>query len=390
MLKKNWIKILVGIFLMTLAPAVTSAQHMFQVILQGQPAPEGSEKIYIAGNFNQWNPSHTPLSYDTTYKIWFANLRGIPAGELAFKFTRGSWQSVETDSAFQDVQNRILHLQSDTLIVVSVAGWKDPRSFIQPTASANVRILDSAFKMKALDRTTAIRVYLPAGYNTSKKKYPVIYMQDGQNLFDEYTSRFGEWGVDEILDSLIQKGKRAAIVVGIDHGPDRINEYNPFDHEEFGKGLGDLYLDFLVKELKPFIDQRYRTLPDKKNTIIAGSSMGGLFAYYAMLKATQVFGKAGVFSPSFWIAPQMKHWTDSLSPKLSGKIFFAAGAKESESMVEDMEEIMDMLGKKSRVSIYSFIDQEGKHNESTWHQWFPHFYLWILADGNNYIMDIDD
>ncbi len=121
-------------------------------------------------------------------------------------------------------------------------------------------------------------------------------MHDGQNVFDDSTSFAGEWGVDETLDSISSHGKEI-IVVAVDHGGQkRINEYCPYDMEKFGKGEGNQYVDFLVKDLKPFIDKNYRTEKDKQNTFIAGSSMGGLISMYAVLKYPGVFGGAGVFS----------------------------------------------------------------------------------------------
>ena len=122
-----------------------------------------------------------------------------------------------------------------------------------------------------------------------------MYMHDGQNIFDDFTSAYGEWGVDECVDSLVKSGKPGCIIVGIDNGPKRMNEYNPYDHKEFGKGEGDLYLDFIVHTLKPFIDKQHRTLTKRENTIIAGSSMGGLISYYAMLQHPGHFWKRGHF-----------------------------------------------------------------------------------------------
>ena len=129
-------------------------------------------------------------------------------------------------------------------------------------------------------------------------------MHDGQNLFDKATSFAGEWGIDEAMDSI----KNACIVVGIDNGGlKRMYEYNPNDTKQYGRGEGRAYLAFIVNNLKPFIDKKYRTLPGKQYTWMAGSSMGGLITFYAGLYYPQVFGGLGVFSPSFWIAPQSKH-----------------------------------------------------------------------------------
>ena len=258
-------------------------------------------------------------------------------------------------------------------------------------------MLDTAFFIPQLNTSRRICIYLPQGYNETKKHYPVMYLQDGQNLFDEATSAFGdEWGVDECLDSLIAKGKPACIVVGIDNGgTTRMSEYNPYEfiwkdslQSKTFLPQGNEYLSFLTQILKPFIDKKYRTLSGKENTIIAGSSMGGLISYYAALKYPDVFGKAGVFSPAFWTAPQIKPLTDAVSSKLNSKFFFYIGEKEGDKFVNDMKEVAEKLGTNSNTMIYSVIDEEGKHNEKNWRQWFAEFYLWMMADGYNNVIKL--
>lgn len=145
------------------------------------------------------------------------------------------------------------------------------------TASAQV----STFKLDApqLKTTKKIWVYLPKNYKTSDKKYPVIYMHDAQNLFDAKTSFAGEWNIDETLDSL----KKQAIVIGIEHGNEkRLEELTPFPNEKYGGGKADDYLEFMVITLKPYVDKNYRTKPNANNTVIFGSSLGGLVSYYAV------------------------------------------------------------------------------------------------------------
>ena len=252
------------------------------------------------------------------------------------------------------------------------------------TASKQVHVMDTAFFMPQLNRTRRIWIYLPEDYEKNKKQYPVLYMQDGQNIFDAATAASEEWNVDECLDSLINAGRQACVVVGIDSDPKRVNEYNPFASPDFGEG--DRYLDFISQTLKPFIDSHYRTLPSKENTIIAGSSMGGLISYYAMIKQSQVFGKAGIFSPLFSVAPQIKLLTDSLAAKISGKFFFYMGAKEGDENISNMTGIEEMLGERSAAMIYSVIDEDGMHNEAAWRKWFPEFYCWIMAEGFNYVI----
>jgi predicted alpha/beta superfamily hydrolase len=203
-------------------------------------------------------------------------------------------------------------------------------------------------------------------------------MHDGQNVFDDATSAYGEWGVDEALDTLGPKRKEI-IVVGIDNGDNkRLNEYSPYDMEKYGKGEGDQYVDFLVQTLKPYIDKHYRTRRNKTNTFTAGSSMGGLISFYAILKYPKVFGGAGVFSPAFWIAPQLKSIHPKQAKKVKGKIYFYAGGQESETMVTDMLNVFDQMRQLSKAKIKTVIRAEGKHNEPAWRQEFPLFYHWII------------
>ena len=146
-----------------------------------------------------------------------------------------------------------------------------------------------------------IWLYLPPDYATSTKRYPVIYMQDGQNLFDNKTSFSGEWEVDETLNKLHSEGDYGAIVVGIDNGGNkRLDEYSPWKNSSYGGGEGDAYIDFIVQSLKPYIDTNYRTLSAPEYTCIFGSSLGALIATYAAIKYPGIFGKAGAFSPAYW------------------------------------------------------------------------------------------
>ena len=279
------------------------------------------------------------------------------------------------------------------LIVVFLPGWsfsQDTLSIVKlHTASPHVHLLDTAFFMPQLNRSRRIWIYLPEGYNATAKKYPVLYMQDGQNIFDSYYSGKGEWNVDECLDSLIKNGKPAAIVIGIDSGLQRVTEYNPYNNETFGEGEGDKYTDFIISTLKPFIDCHYNTLPSKENTIIAGSSMGGLITYYAMLRHPDVFGKAGIFSPAFWAAPAIKGLTDSLAQRLNGKLFFYVGGLEGENYLDDCRDIAEKVGARSGTMIYYINDPVGNHGWQAWKKWFAEFYNWIMADGFNNVIKIE-
>ena len=243
------------------------------------------------------------------------------------------------------------------------------------TLSKNV----STFTIDApqLKTKKKIWLYLPEDYKTSKKKYPVIYMHDAQNLFDKKTSFVGEWNVDETLDSL----KIQVIVVGIEHGNEkRLDELTPFPNEKYGGGNGDAYLEFIVKTLKPHIDSNYRTKIKAKNTIIFGSSLGGLISYYAVLKYPKVFGKAGVFSPSFWFSDKIYEMTEK-SDKIKAKIYFLYGDKESDEMVAEVKKMETLLDRNRCYCLHldkSVIIKEGEHNEKLWREGFAEAIKWLL------------
>ncbi len=377
--------------LFLLTGMVSEAQFTVNFKLGKYPLPHAGDSIFIAGSFNNWNPGNIAYSLTSSSEKSSSFFVKLDTGSYEYKATRGSWNTVECLNYGINIDNHGFEVYSDTTIVLDIEAWKDDFASMinKHTASANVQVMDSMFFMPQLNRNRRIWIYLPEGYTKTKKRYPVLYMHDGQALFDAATAAFGEWGIDECLDSLISKGKPASIVVGIENGPRRMNEYNPYEFRDHGKGEADAYLAFLTETLKPFIDKHYRTLTGKENNIIAGSSMGGLVSYYAMLKHPDIFGKAGIFSPSFWTAPQIKKMTDSIAGKITGRFFFYMGEKEGDAFIKDMVEIQHVLGSGSSALIYSVIDPQGRHNENAWRKWFPEFYTWIIGDGFNTVIKVD-
>lgn len=245
----------------------------------------------------------------------------------------------------------------------------------ESTLSKNI----STFIIEAPELQTKKKIwlYLPEGYETSTEKYPVMYMHDAQNLFDKKTSFAGEWEVDETLDSL----KGQVIVVGIEHGNEkRLDELTPFPNEKYGGGKGDAYLDFIVKTLKPHIDKTYRTKTKAKHTCIFGSSLGGLISFYAVLKYPKVFGKAGVFSPSFWFSDEIYSYMEK-SDKVKAKIYFLCGDKESDDMVPDLKKMETLLDRNRCYCLNlnkTVIVEGGEHNEKLWREGFKNAYLWLF------------
>lgn len=252
------------------------------------------------------------------------------------------------------------------------------------TASAEVMVLPEAFVMPGLNRTRQVRLYLPPGYQTSEKRYPVLYMHDGQNVFDNATSYAGEWGVDESLNELAAAGQLELIVVAIDNGGEkRMTELNPVDHDEFGKTEGKAYLEFIANTVKPYIDLHYRTLADVEHTGIMGSSMGGLISHYALLQFPQVFGKAGIFSPSYWALGGQVQWFENQSVAQKARLYFYMGGEEGGSMVPDMKRVYQAAltkGHPTELAKYHVV-AGAEHNEAAWRNEFKTAVLWLFKAG---------
>lgn len=226
-----------------------------------------------------------------------------------------------------------------------------------------------------LDTTRQIWVYLPKDYQNSEKRYPVVYMHDAQNLFDAESSYAGEWKVDEYLDDIT---KNQSIIIGIEHGDEkRIDELTPFKHEKYGGGKGEAYLSFIKNTLKPHIDITYRTKPEAEHTTIFGASLGGLISFYGALKHPETFGKAGVFSSSFWINPEIYDIVSNTEIPNSSKFYFLVGENEGDSMVPDQQRMVDLLKAKGITQIESQVIKDGEHNEALWSENFGKAYEWL-------------
>jgi len=239
--------------------------------------------------------------------------------------------------------------------------------------------------MARLGRTRRVWIYLPPGYATTRGRFPVLYLQDGQNVFDGATSFAGEWGVDEALDSLNARGDSGIIVVAVDNGgTKRLDEYSPWRNARYGGGEGDAYLHFLVLTLKPYVDRHFRTRADAADTGIGGSSMGGLISLYAGLKYPTVFGRVLVFSPSLWFAPEILALARQARP--GPRFYFVTGGLEGDAQdpggpARDQQRMADTLAAAGLrdSSLKAFVAPDGKHSEWFWRREFPAAYLWLFG-----------
>ena len=250
----------------------------------------------------------------------------------------------------------------------------------QSTASDNVFIVTDTMLIPQLNRTRGIWIYLPPDYDVEDKSYSVLYMHDGQNLFEDTTSFMGEWGVDETLDSLFANGYDVPIVVGINNGGTlRIEELTPWANEKYGGGLGDLYMRFIVETLKSEIDKRYRTKPEAERTAIMGSSIGGLISFYGGLKHNDTFRKIGVFSPSFWYSDSVYAFTKQMQIAEDTRVLLLGSELEDSTMVPDMQRIADLLSAKLPADQIRLKGTNyGAHSEWYWKKEFPEAIIWLM------------
>ncbi len=380
-----------------IAPMGMMAQQVLTVRIDRVPPTHVDEPIYLTGNFNGWNPAAEEMrlqrAEDGSLGIT-VQLKDVPSDRVEYKFTRGSWQHSECTAQGRLTSPRLAALGRDTTIVTQIAGWRD--DFPASTASENVHLLNSAFYMPQLDRHRKIWIYLPAGYASNSKRYPVIYMQDGQHLFDEATSqgRIGpvEWAVDETLDEVANP----CIVVAINHQDDyqdREPEFFFHPNEQHPEVEGQQYIAFIVETLKPYVDRHYRTLPDKDHTAIAGSSLGGLVSFYAGLYYPEIFGILGVFSPSIWLdednlekdLEQLAQFPHQINEIGQQHIYFYAGQQENRRkpdgtfvrMQDDVARAIESLEKVASPKITLKMNPAGRHGALYWRETFPDFYQWF-------------
>jgi len=381
-------KNLLTIMLAILAVSTINSQVHVRVTSIPHNTPTESD-IYIAGDFQNWNPGHP------SYRLEYNEISGdhhidlaISNQNIQFKFTRGDWSKVESDANGNFIPNRSHFVNDGDTLSLSIAGWEDldGGGSGQSTAADNVSILTDSFYISAFDRYRRVWVYLPPDYDSTTKSYPVLYMHDGQNVFESLTSFAGEWEVDETLNALHEQGDPGIIVVAVDNGQFfRTEEYTPWANPQYGGGRGSEYVEFLIEELKPYIDQHFRTLPSRKYTGIMGSSLGGLISTYAGIEYQEIFGKIGAFSPAYWFNPESLIHVSEKGKVEDMRIYQIAGTLEGSQYIDDMFEMHDTILANGfeEDEIMTIEKTDGQHSEWFWAREFKDAYLWLYKDVNS-------
>ena len=244
-------------------------------------------------------------------------------------------------------------------------------------------------EMPLLHRARTLRVYLPPSYAAhQERRYPVIYMHDGQNLFDRETSYAGEWCVDESMNALARRYGFEAIVVGIDHGGAmRAQEMVPWPDPRLPVSEGTAYVAFVMATVKPWIDEHYRTQPDRAHTAMIGSSFGGLITHYSMTHYPDAIGKVGIFSPSYFVSDRIFAETEAHPWPTDTRTYLYIGGQEhldgdpgEVENVPDVERMAAVLRNQAPrlEDLTVHIDPLGHHGEAAWRTEFPRAVMWLF------------
>ncbi len=369
------------ILLICLASLLVRAQQSIEITfkIKANNIPD-TAKVFISGNkpgLGNWQPGKISL-INTSGNFWERTFT-LPAGEdIEFKITLGSWENEAANADGSIPKNTRFKAYKDTAISLTISNWKkgNTRKFTGQV-TGHLEYIRNLKGEGLLPRD--IIIWLPPDYfKDTTKSYPVLYMQDGQNLFDPSTSTFGiDWQLDETADSLIEQGRmKSIIIVGITNTPWRKSEYADND-------TGSAYMKFVVDKVKPLIDSSYRTLSGPSNTAAGGSSLGGLISFMLAWNYPGVFSMAMCVSPAFKVYNYnyVDNVEDYDGPHKDLRFYFDMGIHSLDSLlvpgVHEMIKALETKGYKTGKDIMLYEDDNGEHNESSWAAriWRPLLYF---------------
>jgi predicted alpha/beta superfamily hydrolase len=369
--------VLLGCFMVNMSNF--ASENVSVTIIVHTPSSTPSDaQLFISGNHKlagDWNPGLFKLEKISDSK-WSIILKLPKELFFEFKITRGSWT---TQAIYKDGEmpsNISLMVNSDTTLMLTPLSWQDINFKLSGGIKGVVKYHEELIG-EGLNYPRDLIVWLPPSYETDTlKRYPVLYMHDGQNVFDPATSFIGyDWHVDEVADSLIKAGKiNEMIVVGVYNTPDRGDEYSDTK-------LGRAYMKFLVEKVKPSIDVTYRTLPDRANTSTMGSSMGGLISFLLVWNYGEIFSQAGCLSPVFRDA-LTKSVETYKGPDKWIRIYIDNGGvgldKELQPGCDKMLISLKSIGYSLNNNLEWYLDANAEHNEHAWaaRVWRPLLFMY--------------
>ncbi len=350
-----------------------AAGDLVQVELRVRLAPgvTPGDGLFVAGNLpalGDWQPAVVPLPRvgKGLYALPFTAPVGKP---IEFKITRGTWksQAIYLDPAGRfPPDNRVMVPTHDQRVELTVIDWLDRIALEVDPVMGNLRTHDPMIG-PGLREPRPVQVWLPPSYDDSpRRRYPVLYMHDGQNLFDPAASFCGQdWKVDEVVSRLIAAGRlRELIVVAVGNTADRMEEYN------LARPRGRAYAAFLIEVVKPFIDRTYRTLPDPGQTGVMGSSMGGLVSFQLAWTFPDIFGLAGCLSSAFykaWAAVErLVRGNPATGRRL--RLYFDTGELEPPIVTSfrKMDALLRDVGLRPGREFLAHFESGATHSERAW------------------------
>ena len=349
-------------------------------------AEKDDRPIYITGNFNDWDPRDEDFVLQQidieNYSIEIPDHLLIE--KIEYKYTKGGWENGEIDR-YGNINPNRRALKSDQETHDLVERWRINWGPFKKEFFPVIELISEKFYIPQLNKTRKIWALLPYNYHKSNKTYPVLYLQDAQNLFNE-GSPFGNWEIDQKMSILSEYGRGDLIIIAIENGHEnRINEYI-LDSDSIAKNAeGKKYVRFMADTLKPYVDRVYRTKPDREFTGIGGSSLGGLISIYGGFLYPEVYSKLMIFSPSLWVNPEYDFPMMNFKTPYETKIYMYGGCIEGSEMTERMKEFenrMDGAENQYSVQLHFKISHnpEGRHQEFYWSQEFPRAVEWLFFD----------
>ncbi len=346
---------------------------------------DDDRRVFLMGNFNHWDPNDQRYELE---KITSGNYRlSIPKTAVRYPFNY-KYHKGHTDQEELDQLGNIppvRRLKKNVFQTEDVVPrWRHNGLSCDPFYLPQKYIIEDDFRIPQLDKRRRIWALLPYSYSQCNTNYPVLYLQDAQNLFNE-KAPFGNWAIDQKMAVLAELGFGDVIIIAIEHGDeDRIKEYSPFDTEKFGAGEGKAYAAFIHDTLKPYVDKKFRTKPHRISTGIGGSSMGGLISVFTGLTYPKTFSKWMVFSPSLWLSSEIFANTRAHENHLPTFVYIYGGKRESKTMEEDLVTFTKILEQKSADNQHLHyklsIHPTATHHEKHWGAEFPHALKWLFYE----------
>ena len=389
-------RFLTVILVLVASPLAFAADVSIAFRVKAPPSTPADAKLYLAGDASAlggWKENGVELKKGDD-GVYAAQVKLPAAGGIQYKVTRGSWATVEKTGDGGEMNNRTLTPTKDATVEIEVAAWADQVLAAQQpkhSLSGDVRVHEK-FASKNLGNERRLLVWLPPGYEASvPQRYDVLYMHDGQNVFDDWTSFAGEWGADETAAALIEQKKiRPIIIVAIENNNRRMDEYTMSrDPARNAGGDGAKYVKFVAEEVKPFIDKTYRTNASREHTAVAGSSLGATISLEIARAHPETFGLVGALSPAGWWndSEMLKRFESDASWMPHKKFWIDIGTDEGEdaarkqSYVDSarrLETILKNAGLREGTDYHFKVIDGAQHNEKAWRARFGDVLIFLF------------